>query len=68
MRDTTSDAESVWTAAVRSIPPIDRLRQALELSDFTRRLALARLRQTHPDHTDQQLAALLRADPERLSQ
>ena len=66
MRDTTPDAETVWTAAVRSIAPIDRLRQALELSDVTRRLAFARLRQTHPDDTDWQLAALLRDNSERL--
>ena len=60
MGDTSPDAESVRIAAVRRVTPIDRLRQALDLSDVMRRLAIARLRQTHPDHSDRQLASLLR--------
>lgn len=38
MRDTLPEAEIVRRAAVRRLDPLDRLRQALDLSDAIRRL------------------------------
>jgi hypothetical protein len=59
MRDTLAHAEAVRVAAVRRSDPLTRLRQALELSDLVRRLALARLRVVHPGRSDRELAKLL---------
>ena len=48
MRDTTREAEAVMLAAIRRRPPLDRMREALALSDSVRALALAELRRRHP--------------------
>ena len=47
-RDTSPEAQSIQLAAQRLMPPAARLRQALELSETMRALALARLRPLHP--------------------
>ncbi len=63
MRDTTPAAEEVQLDAIRRMAPIQRLVQALELSESVRALALSRLRELHPDRTDLELAALLACAP-----
>lgn len=55
LRDTTSAAEQVRLAAVRRMPPAERLRQAFDLSESVRRLALAGLRLRYPGRTDLEL-------------
>lgn len=59
MHDTTAAAEQVQLAAIRSLEPVERLRQALELSESVRALALSRLREIHPDRTELELVELL---------
>jgi hypothetical protein len=59
MRDTVAAAEAVRLAAIRRMPPADRLRQALALSESVRALALGRLRAAHPGRTDLELVELL---------
>lgn len=49
MVDTSPEAEAVARAAILGRPPIERLRDALELSEMLRALALARLRRLHPE-------------------
>lgn len=61
MRDTLLAAEQVRLAAVRRMEPADRLRQALDLSEFARRLALDGLRERHPDRTDLDLIEIVLA-------
>ncbi len=48
MRDTSPEADAVARAAIRRRPPVERMREALELSDALRALALRRLRREHP--------------------
>ena len=62
-RDTTRAAEAIRIAAVRRRRPADRLREALQLSDTTRALALASLRRRHPQRSDRQLVELLLGGP-----
>jgi len=62
-RDTTRAAEAVRIAALRRRRPADRLREALQLSDTTRALALASLRRRHPQRSDRQLVELLLGGP-----
>jgi hypothetical protein len=59
MRDTSPAAEQVRVAAVRSLAPMERLRQAFELSEAMRELALARLRVTHPGCSELELVERL---------
>lgn len=59
MGDTTLAAEEVRLAAVRRLEPAERLRQAFELSEAVRRLALAGLRERHPERTDVELIEML---------
>jgi hypothetical protein len=63
MRDTTPAAEQVQVDAIRRRLPIQRLRQALELSESVRGLALSRLRDLHADRTDLELVELLVGAP-----
>ncbi|MEO6066681.1 MAG: hypothetical protein ABJB33_06685 [Gemmatimonadota bacterium] len=63
MRDTTPAAEQVRLEAIRRLDPIQRLAQALELSESMRAFALSRLRQVHADRTDLQLMELLAGAP-----
>ena len=59
MGDTTAAAERVRVAAIRSIDPVDRMLQAIALSEWTRELALTRLRAAYPDQTDAQLVSMM---------
>lgn len=59
MNDTAPAAAQVQDDAIRRLDPIQRLIQALELSESMRALALSRLRQTHAIWTDVQLVELL---------
>ena len=59
MGDTTPAAEQARLDAIRRVAPIQRLTQALELSESVRALALSRLRELHPDRTELQLVELL---------
>ncbi|MGH7663313.1 MAG: hypothetical protein ACRENI_03310 [Gemmatimonadaceae bacterium] len=61
MLDTSPAAEQVRIAAIRCIDPIQRMRLALEMSEWARALALARLRALHPDWSEPQLVELLLA-------
>ena len=54
-RDTTPEARSIQLDALRRMPPAARLRQALELSEAMRALALARLRLLHPGLSELEL-------------
>lgn len=58
-RDTTPEAQRLQLAAQRRMPPAARLRQALELSETMRALALARLRPLHPGLSDLELVEQL---------
>ena len=59
MRDTTVAAEQVRLAAIRAMPPAQRLRQAIELSERARAIALAAMRERHPGRSDLELVELL---------
>lgn len=59
MQDTTAAAEQVRLAAIRSLDPVERLRQALELSESARALALSRLSEIHPGRTELELVELV---------
>ena len=63
MRDTTQAAEQVRVEAIRRLEPGLRLRQALELSESFRSLAVSRLRGWHPERTDLELVELLLGGP-----
>jgi hypothetical protein len=55
MRDTHPSAENVRLTAIRRMAPAERVRQALELSEWARTLALAGLRARHPGCTEAEL-------------
>jgi len=59
MRDTAAAALAVQAEAVRRLEPVERLRQALELSESARALSLSRLRTLHADLTELELVELL---------
>jgi hypothetical protein len=59
MRDTTPDAEEVRAAVLRRLSGPERLRIAFELSDTTRAMALARLRERWPTLTQRELVGRL---------
>ena len=59
MLDTSSEAAQVHLAIVSALDGNARLRQAFELSETTRALAMARLRATFPDASERRLVELL---------
>lgn len=59
MHDTTPAARQFQADVIRSLEPITRMKQALELSESVRAFALARLRKEHPALTDLQLVERL---------
>ncbi len=63
MCDTTPAAEQARLDAIRRLEPIQRLMQALELSESVRALALSRLRELHADRTELELVELLIGAP-----
>lgn len=58
VHDTTPDAEQVRLAAIRAMSPAERLRQAIDLSEAARRLAVAGLRARYPGLRDVEIAAI----------
>jgi hypothetical protein len=59
MRDTQPEAEAMRLAAIRRMAPGERVRQALELSEWVRQLALAELRKHYPGRSDLELVELM---------
>jgi hypothetical protein len=63
MRDTSAEADRVIRDAVRRMNPIERMRQALALSESLRQLSLARLRAKYPERSTVELVELLLGQP-----
>jgi hypothetical protein len=63
MRDTSAEADRVVRDAVRRMNPIERMRQALALSESLRQLSLARLRAKYPERSTVELVELLLGQP-----
>lgn len=61
--DTRPDAERARLAAIRRMEPARRLREALDLSETVRAIALAGLRARHPGRTDLELVGLMLGRP-----
>jgi hypothetical protein len=58
MRDTLLAAQTIRLTAVRRMAPAERVRHALELSEWARGLALAGLRERHPGCSEVELVEL----------
>ena len=58
-RDTTPEAAALQLDAYRRMGPAGRLRIALDLSDFTHKLALAGIRQRQPELSEAEAYAKL---------
>lgn len=54
-RDTTQSAAAIQDDIHRQLSPADRLRMAIEMSEFARSLSRAGLRSRRPELTDSQL-------------
>ena len=52
MSDTSPEAAAIQNEIIRRMSGEQRLLLAIEMSEFARGLAAARLRQEHPDWTD----------------
>ncbi len=62
-RDTSQDAEQVQLDVFRRMTGEQRLKLALEMSDFARGLSLSRIRAEHPQWSDWEVKReLLRLD------
>jgi hypothetical protein len=59
MRDTQREAEAIRLAAIGQLTPGERVRQALEFSEWVRQLALAGLRKHYPERSDLELVELM---------
>ena len=55
MLDTSPEAKALRIAAIRAMAPAERLRQALDFSEWSRQLMFAGLRRRFPDDSDLQL-------------
>lgn len=63
IRDTSKDAEEVQLSVFRQMTGEQRLKLALEMSDFARGLSLSRIRAEHPEWSDWEVKReLLRLD------
>ncbi|HEV3052941.1 MAG TPA: hypothetical protein VGX50_21720 [Longimicrobium sp.] len=63
IRDTSLDAEQVQLDVFRRMTGEQRLKLALEMSDFARGLSLSRIRAEHPEWSDWEVKReLLRLD------
>ena len=63
IRDTSEDAEQVQLGVFRKMTGEQRLKLALEMSDFARELSLSRIRAAHPEWSDWEVKReLLRLD------
>lgn len=58
-RDTSAQAHAIQMAILRSFTPAQRFQAAVEMSDFTHKLAVAGLRMRRPDCTDANVNRLL---------
>lgn len=65
MHDTSIEAAAIACAAVRRRHPAQRMRDALELSETLRALALSRLRRQHPGDAPIALVERLTGEPLR---
>lgn len=63
MRHTSPEAAAIARAAIRARPPVERMREALALSETLRSLGLARLRQRHPTDSTIRLVERLTGEP-----
>ena len=63
MRDTAPAAEQIRLEAIRRLDPVERVRQALALSESMRALALAGLAARFPGHTRLELVEILLGAP-----
>jgi len=63
MHDTRPDAAARHREAIRRLPPAERLRRALAMSDALRAASLAALRQRYPDESLLELVARLSGEP-----
>jgi hypothetical protein len=63
MHDTSPEAAAIARRAVRRRLPAQRMRDALELSETLRALALSRLRKLHPDDPPIALVERLMGEP-----
>ena len=59
LRDTTPEAKAVQVAAYRRLTAAQRLQRAIELSDFTHRMALAGLKRRYPTCSDEEANRVL---------
>jgi hypothetical protein len=56
--DTSSEAWQVWLELVRKMTPAERLQRALDLSNTVRELAIAGIREQHPDASEREVFLL----------
>jgi hypothetical protein len=63
MSDTRPEAEAVRRAVIMGRPPMERLHDALRMSEELREVALAALRTRHPDEPLLALVARLAGEP-----
>ena len=61
--DTSLATEQVVLDAIRRTDPVQRMREALALSESMRAVALNRLRTRYPDRTLMQLVELMLGEP-----
>jgi len=54
-RDTSLHAATLQAGVIRGFTPAQRLQMAIEMSEFTRRLAEAGIRSQYPDYTREQV-------------
>jgi hypothetical protein len=57
--DTSPASQKRYTALLRTLPPHQRLARALHLSNAVRTLALAGIKQLHPDASDEEMRVRL---------
>ncbi len=61
VRDTSSEADRIMLEAYRRMTPAEKLRRVCELTRATRLLAMARLREEHPQADERELQLRLAA-------
>jgi len=61
LSDTDPHAREVWLGLLRSMPPNDRMAQALHLTALAMRVSEAGVRASHPDSDDREVFLLAAA-------
>jgi hypothetical protein len=56
--DTSPEAWQVWLDLVRKMTPAERLQRTLELSNTVRELAIAGIREQHPNASEREIFLL----------